>query len=78
MFGFRKKKKDKYADCPVELLDLLEASQSKWRKAVVKQFIDQHEWRTKVEGKLERIKWQLAAIIGFLVAIFFLLLRSTL
>lgn len=61
-------------DCPAELLDLLEVSQSKWRRAVVKQFILDHLWKKDVEKKLKWISRENKFIIGLLVTLFITLL----
>jgi len=42
-------------DCPAELIQLFDASKSEWRKAIIKQFIELHEWRQAVTRKLSRI-----------------------
>ena len=61
-------------DCPSELLDLLEATQSIWRKAVLKQFINDYIWKQKISNKLKWISRQQKAIIGLLIALFMILI----
>lgn len=54
-------------DCPAELIDLLEGSQSKWRKGVIKQFIADHIWKTKQEKDITHIKRLVWAIFSIVV-----------
>lgn len=42
-------------DCPAELVELFDASKSEWRKAIIKQFIELHEWRNNITRKLTKI-----------------------
>lgn len=62
-------------DCPAELLDLMEESQSKWRKGVVKEFILDHIWRKEIEGKLKRLSLENKGIIALLVTLIGLALK---
>lgn len=56
-------------DCPAELIDLLEASQSKWRKGLVKEFILDHIWKKNVENKLKRLSRENKGIMLLLVGL---------
>lgn len=66
----------KKMDCPSELIDLLEAKPSEWRRGVVKQFIEGYLMRKKIENKLKKLDWELTSIIGVLIFIAGLLLKS--
>jgi len=59
----------KLKDCPAELVDLFDASKSAWRKAVIKEFISLHDWKTAVTTRLARIETYEKVIIGLLVVI---------
>jgi len=62
-------------DCPSELLDLLDDSQSKWRKGVIKEFIINHLWKKNVENKLKWISREQKAIIGLLLTLITIALK---
>lgn len=62
-------------DCPAELLNLLDESQSKWRKGVIKEFISDHLWKKKVEGKLKRLSRENKAIMTLLTTLIILALK---
>lgn len=51
-------------DCPSELIDLLDESQSKWRKGVIKEFISDHIWKKGVNKELAYLKRMVWAIFG--------------
>jgi hypothetical protein len=65
-------------DCPAELLDLMESSQSTWRKGVIKQFILDHIWKQNMEGKIKWINREQAAIIALLVALLLIICKMAL
>ncbi len=65
----------KDGDCPAELIDLLEASQSKWRKGVIKQFIADHLWKKTIEHKLKTLGRENKAALTLLVALIALALK---
>jgi len=46
----------KSGDCPAELLDLLDSSESKWRKGVIKEFIGDHLWKKGIDKDVSQIK----------------------
>lgn len=48
------------------LLDLIESNKPKWRRAVIKSFIKDHEWKTEIENKLKRLTRENVAIITLL------------
>ena len=48
------------------LLDLLESNKPEWRRAVIKSFIKDHEWKTEIENKLKRLTRENVAIITLL------------
>lgn len=53
-------------DCPAELVELFDASKSDWRKAIIKQFIELHEWRQDITRKLIKINRYEKLILGVL------------
>lgn len=53
-------------DCPAELVELFDASKSEWRKGIIKQFIEFHEWRQNITRRLKRIGLYEKIIIGIL------------
>lgn len=55
--------KNKEEDCPAELIELFDASKGAWRKGVIKQFMESHEWRKETDRKLATIhKYEKAAV----------------
>lgn len=56
-------------DCPSELIELFDASKSEWRKAIIKQFIELHEWRQDVTRKLTKINRYEKLILAVLTII---------
>lgn len=59
-------------DCPAELVGLFDASKSAWRKAVIKQFIELHDWKGMVKRRLARIeKYEkiILALLAFVVGV---------
>jgi len=62
----------KKMDCPSELIDLLEATPSKWRRGVIKQFIEGYLRGKKIESKLRKLDWEvksILAVLGFIAAL---------
>ena len=57
------------------LLDLLEATPLKWRKAVIKSFVVDRLWKTEIENKLKRLTKENAAIIGLLSALIAIVIK---
>jgi len=48
--------KNKEDDCPAELVELFDSSKSDWRKGVIKQFMESHEWRQETNRRLKRME----------------------
>ena len=72
---FRKTKNPSGEDCPAELMDLLESTESKWRRGVIKEFIQDHLWKRDVENKMKWISRENKAILTLLVVLVSLSLK---
>lgn len=59
----------KNGDCPVQLLDLLDAEKNVWRKGIIKEFISDHLWKRKIESKLKRLSTENKLVITLLSAL---------
>lgn len=57
----------KEEDCPAELIDLYESTESQWRKGVIKEFIQDHIWKKGVDKELTYLKKMVWAIFGVTV-----------
>ncbi len=57
------------------LLDLLESTPVKWRKAVIKSFLADHVWKTEIENKLKWLTRENVAIITLLSGLIALALK---
>jgi len=59
----------KEEDCPLELVELFDASKGAWRKGVIKQFMESHEWRQETDRKLAKIHRYEKVAVALLVII---------
>jgi len=58
------------------LIDLIDSGKPEWRRAVIKSFVADKEWKTKIEDKIKLLTKENAAIIGLLSALVLIALKS--
>ena len=51
------------------LIDLIDSGKPEWRRAVIKAFLADHEWKNKIENKIKLVTKENATIIGLLTGL---------
>lgn len=61
----------------IALLDLLEANKPEWRRAIIKSFIADRDWKNEIENKLKRLTKENIAILSLLTTLIIVAIKNT-
>lgn len=62
-------------DCPAQLLDLIDSKRAIWRRALIKEFVEDYVWKRKTNTKLKKISNENKIVIGLLLTLIGISLR---